>query len=160
MTEGGYPEAVARVFALPAHDGKPFPLAQLHLKRELAEKYARLLPTTSGEQQRRIRGEQEIIVRYEPKRALATLPRLLGRQADRHRLLKLLDAVLYQGKPGATGPDAATDHHARTHPRHSAGGQFARPSLSLRGAPLPKAYKTPKRTRKGKHYGNSQQRHL
>jgi pimeloyl-ACP methyl ester carboxylesterase len=94
MTEGGYPEAVARVFALLSHNGKPFPLDRLQLKRELAEKYANLLPTTPREQQRRIRGEQDIIVRHEPKGALATLPRLLGRQADRQRLLKLLDAVL------------------------------------------------------------------
>ena len=93
MSEGGYPEAVARVFALLSHGSKALPLAQLHLKRELGEKFARLLPDAPREEQRRIRGEQEIIVRYERERALETLPLLVRDSADRERLLTLLDAV-------------------------------------------------------------------
>ena len=93
MREGGYPEAVARLFALLSHKGKPLPLAQLQLKRELAQEYASLLPDISREEQRRIRGEQEIIVRYERNRALETLPLLVRDSADRERLLTLLDAV-------------------------------------------------------------------
>ena len=43
---------------------------------------------------RRIRGEQDIIVRYEPARALATLPKLLADPADRERLVELAKRLL------------------------------------------------------------------
>ena len=42
---------------------------------------------------RRMRGEQEIIVRYEPEKAIATLPALLPKRKDRERLLTLLDRL-------------------------------------------------------------------
>ena len=74
---GGYAEAVARVFALLARHDVPFPLFQLHLKRGLVAKYADLLPKTSFHQQRRIRGEQDLIVREDRQGALRTLPQLL-----------------------------------------------------------------------------------
>jgi len=92
--EGGYPEAVARVAALVARKGEPMPLDRLHLKRELIEEYRDLLPQTKPEEQRRIRGEQDIIVRYEPEEALRTLPQLLADPADRKRLLALFDRLL------------------------------------------------------------------
>jgi hypothetical protein len=43
---------------------------------------------------RRVRGEQEIVVRYEPERALATLPNLLVKKEDRERLVKLVRSLL------------------------------------------------------------------
>ena len=43
---------------------------------------------------RRIAGEQEIIARYEPERAVETLPALLSDRKQRDRLLTLLDRVL------------------------------------------------------------------
>jgi hypothetical protein len=46
------------------------------------------------EQWRRIRGEQEIIVRYEPERAIETLPKLVTDRADRERLLRLLQRLV------------------------------------------------------------------
>ena len=91
---GGYPEAVARVFALLARHGVPFPLAQVHLKRELAEKFADLIPKTTPEQQRRIRGMQDLIVRYDREGALAALPKLLSDPTDRARLRTLLERVM------------------------------------------------------------------
>jgi pimeloyl-ACP methyl ester carboxylesterase len=94
IAKGGYPEAVARVFSLLARPGVPFPLAQLHLKRQLAEKFADLLPNTTHEQQRRIRGVQDLIVRHNPARALSTLPQLLAKPADRARLQTLLERVM------------------------------------------------------------------
>ena len=94
ISEGGYAEAVARVFALLSERGKPLPLTQLRLTQELAEKYAHLLPQNSPEQTRRVRGEQEIIVRYEFKRALETLPHLVRYSGSRARMITLLDAVL------------------------------------------------------------------
>jgi hypothetical protein len=94
ISKGGYPEAVARVFALLAHDDVQFPLERLHLKYELAQEFAHLLPDMARDQQRRIRGEQDIIVRYEPACALETLPLLLSKPADRTRLRVLLERLL------------------------------------------------------------------
>ena len=94
IEQGGYPEACARVGALLARKGEPLPLERLHLKRELIEDYRELLPATTPDEQRRIRGEQDIIVRYEPERAVETLPRLLGNPEDRKRLLTLFDRLL------------------------------------------------------------------
>jgi len=93
MGTGGYAEAVARVFALLARHDVPFPLFQLHLKRELVAKYADLLPKTSLHQQRRIRGQQDLIVREDREGALRTLPQLLTNPADRKRLRELLMRV-------------------------------------------------------------------
>jgi hypothetical protein len=104
MKEGGYPEAVARAFAMLLEHGKPLPLRELELGRSFEEKYARLLPRISSERERRVRGEQEIIVHYEPKRALKTLPHLLRRSKDRERLLTLMEAVIAETKLGKLKP--------------------------------------------------------
>lgn len=93
IDQGGYPEGVARVFALLARPGVPFPLSQVRLKKELAEKFAALLPHTAPEEQRRIRGVQDIIVQHNREEALRALPQLLAKPADRERLLTLLDRV-------------------------------------------------------------------
>ena len=77
-----------------ARRGEPLPLSRLQLKQELIEDYRELLPDVPAEQQRRIRGEQEIIVLYEPEAALETLPQLLAGPADRERLLTLLERIL------------------------------------------------------------------
>jgi hypothetical protein len=92
--KGGYPEAVARVFSLLARPGVPFPLAQLHLKRELVGKFADLLPKTTPEQQRQTRGVQDLIVQHNRKEALNTLPQLLRHRSDRARLSDLLNRVM------------------------------------------------------------------
>ncbi len=94
IEEGGYAEAVARVGALLARRGAPLPLARLALKQELATKYHDLLPDVEPDAWRRIRGEQELIVRYEPERAAATLPILLRNPADRERLITLARTLL------------------------------------------------------------------
>ena len=56
------------------------------MKQQLIKEYGDLLPTMTPDEWRRVRGEQEIIVRYEPERALATLPELLKAPGDRERL--------------------------------------------------------------------------
>jgi len=94
IDEGGYAEALARCAALLARHGEPVPLSRIQLKHELVEEYKDQLPDISWEQARRIRGEQDIIVRYEPEQALATLPKLLSNAADRARLLTLLDRLI------------------------------------------------------------------
>jgi pimeloyl-ACP methyl ester carboxylesterase len=94
IDKGGYAEALARVAYLLSARGQPLPLARLQLKQELIDEYRDLLPAISPDEARRIRGEQEIIVRYQPEQAIETLPALLADPADRERLFTLLDRVL------------------------------------------------------------------
>jgi hypothetical protein len=94
IDQGGYPEALARIGALINRDGERIPLARLELRRDLAQDYAEFLPAMPRAEMRRIRGEQDIIVRYEPERALDTLRKLLADPADRERLLTLLTRLL------------------------------------------------------------------
>jgi pimeloyl-ACP methyl ester carboxylesterase len=94
MSEGGYPEALARVACLLARKGEPLMLTRLETKQQLIKEYRDLLPAMTPDAWRRVRGEQEIIVRYEPDKALATLPELLKAPGDRDRLVKLARHLL------------------------------------------------------------------
>jgi pimeloyl-ACP methyl ester carboxylesterase len=94
LEQGGYAEALARIGALINRGEERIPLSRLELRRDLAQEYAEFLPAISREQMRRIRGEQDIIVRYEPERALHTLPKLLADPADRNRLRTLIQRLL------------------------------------------------------------------
>jgi hypothetical protein len=89
--EGGYLEALARVAFLLARHGQPLPLSRLELRAEMIAELADDLPQVDPHVWRSIRGEQEIIVRFEPGQAVQTLPRLLAARADRQRLLALLE---------------------------------------------------------------------
>jgi hypothetical protein len=88
-----------------ARHGRPIPLAQLELKEELIAEYRDLIPNLTRDQMRRIRGEQEVIVRYAPERALETLPALLPRQSDRKRLLTLIDHLLFDKRIHGATPE-------------------------------------------------------
>jgi len=77
-----------------AHEDGPLPLSRLELAHELLDDYHDLLPELPLDQIRRIAGEQEIIARYEPERAVETLALLLSDRKHRDRLLTLLDRVL------------------------------------------------------------------
>jgi pimeloyl-ACP methyl ester carboxylesterase len=94
IAEGGYPEALARVACLLARKGEPLMLSRLQMKHQLIKEYGDLLPKMTPDEWRRVRGEQEIIVRYEPERALATLPELLKAPGDRERLATLARALM------------------------------------------------------------------
>jgi pimeloyl-ACP methyl ester carboxylesterase len=94
IAEGGYPEALARVACLLARKGEPMLLSRLQMKQALMSEYRDLLPAMPPDQWRRVRGEQEIIVRYEPERALATLPKLLSNPEDRQKLVTLVRRLL------------------------------------------------------------------
>jgi pimeloyl-ACP methyl ester carboxylesterase len=94
IAQGGYAEALARVAFLLARKGEPLPLSRLQLKQDLMGEYQELLPAIPRDEARRIRGEQEIIVRYEPAKAMETLPQLLSDPADRDRLLELLSRLI------------------------------------------------------------------
>jgi DNA-directed RNA polymerase sigma subunit (sigma70/sigma32) len=60
----------------------------------MIEQHRDLLPGVGMDQWRRIRGEQEIIARYEPERAIATLPKLLANPVERERFRALLRALM------------------------------------------------------------------
>lgn len=94
VAEGGYAEAFARVAYLLARKGEPLSISRLMMRQEVAKSYAEYLPQLPPDQWRRIRGEQEIIARYDPEQAFGTLPTLLADRADRERLLTLLDKVM------------------------------------------------------------------
>jgi pimeloyl-ACP methyl ester carboxylesterase len=93
IDEGGYPEALARAGELLARRGVPVPLSRLELKAELVKEYADLLPDLPLHEWKRIRGEQDAIVRFEPERALETLPRLLGDPSEREKFLQVLERL-------------------------------------------------------------------
>jgi pimeloyl-ACP methyl ester carboxylesterase len=106
ISQGGYPEAFARVAYLISRKDAPLAINMLTMREKLLKEYAEYVPELSIEQWRRIRGEQEIIARYEPEKALATLPSLLTERADRERLLTLLDKVLKDERVQRTQPTA------------------------------------------------------
>lgn len=91
--QGGYAEAIARLACLLSRKGEPLPLSRLELRKELVTDYADLLPELEPDAWRKIRGRQELITRYAPEEALATLPALLRHQADRQRLQALADKL-------------------------------------------------------------------
>jgi pimeloyl-ACP methyl ester carboxylesterase len=94
IEQGGYAEALARAGCLLARKGEPFPLARIELKAQIARDYRDLLPALESDEWHRIRGRQEIICRYEPEQALATLPSLLASADDHERFLTVLDRLL------------------------------------------------------------------
>jgi pimeloyl-ACP methyl ester carboxylesterase len=94
ISEGGYPAALARCAYLLQRKGEPLPLARLELKQELMSDYGEFIPQVAPDERRRIRGEQEIIVNYEPERALEALADLVADPADRARLVDLLTRLL------------------------------------------------------------------
>ncbi|HSI55296.1 MAG TPA: DUF3141 domain-containing protein, partial [Ramlibacter sp.] len=107
IEHGGYVEALARVAFLLKRKGEPLPLSRLELKAELVSEYEDDLPGMSPHDWRRIRGEQEIIARYEPDRAIETLPLLLDEPGDRARLVRLAQKVLTDKRVMGTAPTAA-----------------------------------------------------
>ena len=106
IDKGGYAEALARVAFLMAHKDEPLPLSRLQLAHELIEDYRQLLPDIPPDEARRIGGEQEIIARYEPEKAVETLPLLLAKVQDRDRLLTLLESVLADKRVQRIQPSA------------------------------------------------------
>jgi pimeloyl-ACP methyl ester carboxylesterase len=102
MAEGGYNEALARVLYLLSRKGEAISIAQLEKRAELIGD----LPRMPLPQWRRIRGEQEIIARFEPEQAFNTLPVLLANQSERKKLLTLLDKLMTDKRAKALKPTA------------------------------------------------------
>jgi hypothetical protein len=65
------------------------------------------VPKIPPDQLRRIRGEQEIIVRYEPEQAVLSLSTLLADPRERNRLLTLLDKLITDTRVLAVQPTPA-----------------------------------------------------
>jgi hypothetical protein len=85
--EGGYPEALARVACLLGRGGEPLPIFGPPAGTDPARESPDPLPL---DEWIRIRAVQELVARFAPEQALATLPRLLRDPHDRGRLLALL----------------------------------------------------------------------
>jgi len=105
IREGGYPEALARVACLLARKGEPLLLSKLQMKQAIMADYKGLLPDMPMSDWRRVRGEQEIIVRYAPDEALATLPSLLADPEDRRRLVTLVKRLLADERVRRAAPN-------------------------------------------------------
>ena len=106
IREGGYAQALARVACLLARKGEPLLLSWLQTKQAMVGDYRDLLPPLAPDEWRRIRGEQEMIVRYEPEQALATLPELLSDPRDRERLITLVQQLLADERVQRATPSA------------------------------------------------------
>jgi hypothetical protein len=89
-----------------AHKDEPLPLSRLQLAHELIEEYRDLLPEIPLDEARRIGGEQEIIARYEPEKAVESLRALVADRKDRDRLLTLLERVLADRRVQRIQPSA------------------------------------------------------
>jgi pimeloyl-ACP methyl ester carboxylesterase len=150
VAEGGYPEALARVACLLARKGEPLLLSRLQLKRELVSEYRDLLPAMPPDQWRRVRGEQEIIVRYEPEQALATLPKLLANPHDRERLVTLVRRLLADDRVQRTKPSteqlAMVEHIGEALDVTAAASRYSRSSRKGNG----KSGRKPKRVARAK----------
>jgi len=105
IREGGYPEALARVACLLARKGEPLLLSKLQMKQAIMADYKGLLPDMPMSDWRRVRGEQEIIVRYAPDEALSTLPSLLADPDDRRRLVTLVKRLLADERVRRAAPN-------------------------------------------------------
>jgi pimeloyl-ACP methyl ester carboxylesterase len=103
--DGGYEEAFARIAYLISRKGD-LPLSRVVMRQELMKEYGEFLPELPLEQWRRVRGEQEIIARYAPEDAIATLPLLLAEPADRERVLTLISRLLADKRVQAQEPTA------------------------------------------------------
>ena len=78
----------------------------MELKRAFIEKNSDLLPDVPSHENRKIRGQQALIVSSEPELALQTLPVLLSDTMDRDRFLTLLERVISEA--GCTQADEAS----------------------------------------------------
>ena len=72
----------------------------------MIEEYRELLPELAPDEARLIGGEQEIIARYEPEKAVETLSVLVAKPKDRDRLLTLLERVLADRRVQRIQPSA------------------------------------------------------
>jgi pimeloyl-ACP methyl ester carboxylesterase len=106
LTQGGYPQAVARVAYLLTRRDEPLPLSRLELRDEIATAYADYLPDLAPDEWRRVRGTQEVMAREAPDEAIATLPALLSARGDRTRLLTLLDKLIADPRVLGSRPTA------------------------------------------------------
>jgi pimeloyl-ACP methyl ester carboxylesterase len=91
---GGYAAALARAGELLERSGVPIPLARIERKHALMKEYAELLPVLSEHDWKVTRGQQDVIVRRDPERALLTLPQLLSDPNDRGRFLLVLERIV------------------------------------------------------------------
>ncbi|MFA9441738.1 DUF3141 domain-containing protein, partial [Uliginosibacterium sp. sgz301328] len=94
MTRGGLIEAIARTASLMAEPQNPMPLAELHTLSDILKDYTEIVGREiPPDERRRIRGEQDIIVRYAPQEAVSTLPQLLHDDDERERYVMFFEKL-------------------------------------------------------------------
>jgi len=93
IDKGGYHAAIARTAVLVKREGVPIPLSRIELKDSFVERNADLLPDMPWNEWRLIRGRQDLIVQFEPERALEAMSTLLSDEGDRTRYLTLLERL-------------------------------------------------------------------
>jgi len=92
IEEGGYKEALARIWSLVGQCADAIPLQRL----EMADKILRSdekLSKLSEDEMRRLRSEAEVVALLEPERTLRSLPLLLAKPEDKKRALSLIALV-------------------------------------------------------------------
>jgi hypothetical protein len=93
IDKGGYPEAIARIAVLVGKEAEAIPVQRL----EFADKFIRsdeIVSKMSEDELRRIRNEQVVIVEFEPRRALDSLPHLLANDGDKKKVLLVLQRAI------------------------------------------------------------------
>ena len=144
IAQGGYAEALARVGVPARAQGRAAAaVAAASCSRNCARLRGLAARACRRDEWRRIRGEQEIIVRYEPEQALATLPALLREPADRERLLTLLDKLLADERVQGTTPTDASSSAMLERIRDGAGARRSRAARAEAAAR--RASRAPKR---------------
>ncbi len=146
IDHGGYAEAAARAAVLLARKGEPRPVSRVELRKEMLNDYKDLLPVMTIAEARRVRGEQELIVLYEPEQAIATLPHLLSQAADRERFVSLLNQLMSDQRVQKAKPlpeQIAILERIRT--SVGAGNGTAKPARRIVTSPATKARRAPSR---------------
>ena len=128
IREGGYTEAFARVAFLMARKDEPLPLSRVRHAAGPGQGLRGPASRAAAREWRRIRGEQEIIARYEPEQAIDTLAVLLADRADRERLLHAARARAGRQARAAVEADRRADGDARAHPRRCSDSAGSRPA--------------------------------
>jgi len=90
IDRGGYPEAIARIAILVGREAEVIPFRRLEIVDKLIQSDD-IISKMSEDELRRIRNEQVVIVEFEPRRALDSLPHLLANDADKQKVFLLLE---------------------------------------------------------------------
>jgi pimeloyl-ACP methyl ester carboxylesterase len=90
IDKGGYAEAIARIAILVGREAEVIPIRRLEFVDKLIHS-DEIMSKMSEDELRRTRNEQGVIVEFEPRHALESLPGLLTNDADKQKVLSILE---------------------------------------------------------------------